>query len=359
MNFEFVLDENYLAFFILNKKMFNEINEINEIKNQLLSDNDLGYRKITEQILLDSSIYLNDEESKQLINEFINNEKFDEIYKAFNSATKEIFAIKVLTNKINLNSEEIENIKDILWNKYLSGYKRLFNISSYNPQYFFLDADVKNTINIFKDTKEYKQLYEETKIYLDSINNYWNKNKDFINNYLKKIIKEDFDLSPIVYISHPNTCVGYSFDNNKIAWGHYKGIKDPNYNLTYLVHEGLHCLIPYEKNDTKEICDVKHSIIELISDYELYSRLKNESTFEKGHSYLDAYKKIIYPYWLRYINLNNDEIETRIMKDKVDKNLINDIENIDISKMNINQFIDFCLEKCIKDNKYYIQDKSL
>ena len=137
--------------------------------------------------------------------------------------------------------------------------------------YFLLDNDVKKTIKILKETDEFKRIYKETELYLKGIKEFWENNQHSINQFLKRVLRIEFDLEIKVYISHPNTCVGYSFGNNNVAWGHYNGIDDSNYNLIYLVHEGLHCLMPFGKDETDIECYIKHTIIELISDYELYS----------------------------------------------------------------------------------------
>lgn len=345
MDFEFVLDENYLAFFILNTKMYNESKEMENIKNKLYLDNDLGYKKILEELLLDSSIYLKDNNIKLLIENFITTDKFKEIYKLHSNESKELVAIKILKNIININDSDLEELKDDLWYKYKDGYWKLLNMNAYNPSIFMLDEDVIKTINSFKETDEFKILYDETRVYYQKVKKDWEGNKSKINNYLKNILKMNINIRPIVYISHPNTYKGFSFDNNKIAWGHYKGLEDPNYNLTYLVHEGLHSLLPFDKEETEMQSNIKHTIIEFVSDYELYSWLKGESTLNEGHPYLNEYRKFIYPYWLMYIGLNSGQIKERLVKDSVNSNELRNIEQIDILNMNIQDFIQFCTEK--------------
>lgn len=348
MNFEFILDENYLAFFILYRKMHNESKEIEKIKNKLHLENELGYKKILEQELLDSSIYLKNENIKKLVNEFISTNKFKEIYNLYNGDSKEIVAIKILKGIININDSDLEELKDDLWYKYKDGYWKLLNMNAYNTSIFMLDEDVIKTIHSFKETDEFKNLYKETEVYYQKVKKDWEENKSKINNYLKNILKININIRPMVYISHPNTYEGFSFDNNKIAWGHYKGLEDPNYNLTYLVHEGLHSLLPFDKEETEIQSNIKHTIIEFVSDYELYSWLKGESTLNEGHPYLNEYRKFIYPYWLMYIGLNSGQIEERLKKDSVDLSELNNIKQTDTSNMDIYEFINFCIDEYLK-----------
>ena len=352
MDFDFVLDEDYLAYFILQRKMYEESEKITEFKKKKYLDNDLGYKKILEEELLDLSVYFKDEKIKNLINEFIATKKFNEIYKSYSNESKEIVAIKILKNIINDNSLELDKIKDELWNKYLDSYKYLLNIDSSQVTIFLLDKDIKKTIEDFKKTLEFKKLYEETSSYLHTIKKSWEENKATINNYLKRVLKIDFDIKPTVYISHPSTLEGHTlYSHKEIAWGHYLGLKDPNYNLTYLIHEGLHCLFPYDKTDTKEDCDIKHTVIELIADYELYSLLSGKSTLKEGHPYLDKYRKIIYPYWLKYIGLNDLEILKRLEKNAINYNKLNNTNDIDVTNMNIIEFMNFCLKICKIDKE--------
>ena len=355
MNFNFILDKDYLAYYILSTKMYNESIEISNIKDKLIKNNDLGYKKISEQELLDSSIYLEDDNIKKLIAEFIATDKFNQIYKIYNKDSKENIALKILKGFIQVDDENLEKLKDDLWGKYMESYRKLLNMGSYNPTIFLLDKDVMNTINYLKSTNEFQKLYKETELYINNVKKYWEENKDRINKYLKDILKVDIDINLNVYMSHPNCYEGYSFGENNVAWGHYKGIDDPNYNLTYLVHEGLHHLLPFGVNDNELVCYIKHSIIELASDYELYSLLKNESTLNHGHPYLEEYKKIIYPYWLRYIGLNDSQIEERLVKDSIGDDNYVQIEDINEANMDVYKFVNFLVKEW--DNIVYLSNK--
>ena len=71
MNISFVLDEDYLAFFILYKKMFNESKELEDIKAKLYSDYNLGYKKILGEEFLDASVYLDNSNIKEITKNFI------------------------------------------------------------------------------------------------------------------------------------------------------------------------------------------------------------------------------------------------------------------------------------------------
>jgi len=356
MDLEFVLDENYLAFFVLSRTMFNESNEVKNIKDNLFAKNTLGHKKILEEELLDLTIYLKEPKIRILINEFISTKKFEEIYQLHNNDSKEVIALKILKNIINYDDEELEKLKDELWFKFIDGYHTLLNMNSFNPNIFLEDKDVIAIIDELKSTSIFKKIYKETELYFLNVKTCWEKHKLGINDFLKRILKIKFDIKPVVYITHPNAYKGYSFDNNKIVWGHYNGINDLNYNLVYLVHEWLHCLLPFEKNESEINANIKHCVIELISDYELNSLLKGKSTLNEGHSYLDDYKKIVYPYWLKYIGLDENQINKRLEKDSVEFCKFSEINLIELSNMNIYEFINFCIEKyklSLNDEKHH------
>lgn len=345
MNFNFILDADFLAYQVLQRKMYNESKEMEDIRKKLSLNCKIGYKKIIGEEVFDPAVFIaNNSDVRKLIYELIGTKKFNKIYESYNGVSKEIIAIEILIGAIKEDTELTE-IKNDLWDKYMGAYKSIYNIKFSSISNILIDNDIRSIIQIFKNTEIFKKIYLETEVYLINVKKYWEENKKLINNFLKKVLKIDFVLNLNAYISHPNTYTGYSFGNDKIAWGHYLGIGDPSYNLTYLVHEGLHCLLLYEKDETNDECKIKHSIIELISDYELYSLLKGKSSLKEGHPYLSKYKNFIYPYWLKYIGLDNFEIIQRLKKDSVGSNIFDNEENNDISNLNIQQFIEFCTEK--------------
>jgi len=347
MNYNFILDEDYLAFLILCREMTNESKAIKNIKEVLSKD--IGFQKITGCEILDINIYLSDSKIKELINTFISSPKFNEIYKLYKNETKESVAIKLLI-KPNLDDEELNNIKNKLYILYMEAYDDLLRINEENPTYYLMDDDVKRIVQVFKGTAAFKELYEETQSYLEYLKANWEKNKEFVNDYLRRILKIKFDRNIPIYITHPNTGICCS-NGNSVIWGTYKDLQNPKHAITYLVHEGLHCLLPYHKEELPKEKNIKHTIIEFISDYELYSMLKGESTLIEGHLSLNEYKSYIYPYWLKYIGLNKEEIMRRLEKDSIPFNKLTEIENIDISNLNIVEFIEFC------NKKYYLKDQ--
>ena len=63
-------------------------------------------------------------------------------------------------------------------------------------------------------------------------------------------------------------------------------------------------------------------------------------------------KRWIYPYWLMYLGIPKDELLSRMMRDKIAFELDNYAYEKELVKMNLEEFIDFC----IRNQKYIIRD---
>lgn len=112
-----------------------------------------------------------------MIDNFILTDKFNEIYKSHDDESKYVVAIKILKNVIKIEDTEFENPKEDLWFKYMEGYRTLLNMNCYNPTHFLLDNDVKRTIEVLKESDEYKKIHDEAKLYLDNVKNCWENNQ--------------------------------------------------------------------------------------------------------------------------------------------------------------------------------------
>lgn len=117
---------------------------------------------------------------------------------------------------------------------------------------------------------------------------------------------------------------------------------DKNNNLLYQEQwkilnskiENYYKIFEYEFN-------IIHTIIELISDNELYTMLSNDSKYNLGHNNsnysLEEYKELLLPYWFEYLNLSHKEIKKRVSNyDNKKDNLLQEDD-----KLNIESFIIF------------------
>lgn len=200
-----------------------------------------------------------------------------------------------------------------------------------NNQFFYSDkmlsstslSSVKNKVkdNLYQEimkkitqTKEYKRYLVEREDYLVKVKKIWQENYNKIDEYLKKVLKKDYQKINInLYISNPHCNTGQTFFGDNLAvFGHEKGImqNDPNYELVYIVHESMHLLYPYKKYCGNSLEDypyaIVHLIIELVTDYNFAIELRGENY--RGHDYLDEYKNFLLPKFIEY--LNGDKYES-------------------------------------------------
>ncbi len=170
---------------------------------------------------------------------------------------------------------------------------------------------VRYEFDIIFKTKEFKRLEKETELYLKTIEQKWEKQKDDIFEFLEQITGLKIpNLKITVIIVHPKLGCGRSYSKIKtIVWGHHEDWK--NYSAVYLAHEILHLVFDYYKIPSDNI---GHSLIELISDNELriYLNQKGKYFIEKeksvGHDWLRSSEKRILPYWKKYLKQKNRNI---------------------------------------------------
>ena len=183
---------------------------------------------------------------------------------------------------------------NFLWNKYNCSYISLQkNMQSNNID-----------LNILKELKEqdfFIETLEKAKENLKRIEKNWGLNKEKINNILFKLMKTQFDLHTTCFVLSPELNGGHHLGNFSFIWGHEMGLKNPNYDLVYLVHESLHS---YFNSD-----DLSHAIIENIADIEL-SKLLDQTNICRydTHPFLQELHAKILPFWNLYLNHNKSEI---------------------------------------------------
>ena len=126
--------------------------------------------------------------------------------------------------------------------------------------------------------------------------------------------------------------------------------KDP---LEYLLKLNMALLI----NNTKKYEDIdekiKQSIIELAVLNEYASDLYERSCYLSGKPELMELKRLLYPYWLMYLDVPKDKLLSRMMRDKISFEVENYAYEKELKKMNIEEFIDFC----IRNKKYILRTK--
>ncbi len=269
---------------------------------------------------------------------------------------------------INSRDKNLENAKDIYEIQKLIAEGKDVKI----PQHLI------DKVREVEGSSEFQQLYKENLEYMDSIKEYYQGNREKIEGYLRTLGIDLNDLQLTSFISHPTFNAGQNMGGNIFFFGHSRGVEDKNYNIIYLIHESLHSFIPYNKystmrkayeemqvsgtwdsywnslsqeerdkynQDYSNEVNIIHSIIELTTDNELYTRLSGKTTYTEGHEDLANTKKTLYPYWFLYLGLNEDEVSKRIPLEHLNMEVYNNPKIIErIRKISsISEFIELCL----------------
>ena len=233
----------------------------------------------------------------------------------------------IIARKIISRNHMPVELADYLWGKYNEDYKIL--------QRDFLNSTINNSI--LKELKQhdcFKEEIEKAKQNLVRIKTNWEEKFAFINNYLKSMLRVDFDLNLTCYIVSPGLNSGINIGNNSFVWGHKKGIDDPNYDLVYLVHESLHSF--FDKDN------LNHTIIEKIADVELSKFLNKILSGYSTHKFTQEEHIKIFPFWNLYMRRTKKEIE----KEQKVFNIKYNIDKFEVYReklknLNIFEFIDF------------------
>jgi hypothetical protein len=209
----------------------------------------------------------------------------------------------------------------------------------YKDSYRALQADMRSQnidSQIIAEVQQqpfFEQTMQGAKENCERIMANWAKYEGQINQFLAKICKKEINLNATAYIVSPKLCMGRSIGQNSFVWGHFGGVKDKFYDLTYLVHESLHS---YFNNN-----NLTHAIIENIADIELAKFLKHsQKGYSTTHSFLQDEHAQIYPYWNLYLARSRSEI----LDDQKVTGMVYDLDEFEkyraeLQKMNIDQLV--------------------
>jgi len=154
-------------------------------------------------------------------------------------------------------------------------------------------------LNDLEKSRSYKRILKQAKNYLEFCKGQWGKNYPAASKCVEKTTGLRLNKTLTVYITHPSLHNGFYAGQNIIAWGHNENWS--NYTTVYLWHEVLHSY--FGKSD------IDHTIIELITDNELRSRLNNVKYPPlEGHKSLLPLKKKILPHWRKYLKSEKKDI---------------------------------------------------
>ena len=213
-------------------------------------------------------------------------------------------------------SDDIHKLKQKLWKNYKKEYSLVHKdkdeiLSSLED--FIPDDDL--IYNKIEESPSYKKAKQETSRYRHGILEAWDINRKKYTKELGSILKFNIKRGYKVCVVHPNLdVVEADFKSNIITIGKKIITRDKDNFLTYLVYKIVKNEISKLKTDEQDILDV---VTELVVVNELYTRVSKESKYQIGKKDLRDLKEKIYPYWLMYLGVKEDEFDKYMLRDNI------------------------------------------
>lgn len=244
-------------------------------------------------------------------------------------------------------SKEIDKFKKSLYIKYRKEYnycyKDRLEIIKYGKDYI---PDNDFLYNAVFESDLFKSLKKETNRHKLHILKLWDSSKNEFNNYVNDVLRITFPKKIKLYIIHPRLeVIEYVKEVNGVIWGSDKDKYDALTVMLLTVTKGVLKI----NHDYEEICK---SILELSIINEIGERLSHSHTYDLGDPILKVIKRQIYPFWLMYLGYTEKEtILNKMIEDKVGFDLDKYPLDKNMKKLNLQQFMDFC----IKNSKHILK----
>ena len=247
-------------------------------------------------------------------------------------------------------SEAVYKLKQKLWDTFKTEYNKTFNDRDeiITEKKDFIPND-ETIYNFFFESKDYQKIKKQVEKHKLELMKIWDKNKKVTEKLYSNIIRKKTNDYTFYVVSNELEIIDVPTEDTAVI-GISIDKKDP---LEYLLKLNMALLI----NNTKKYEDIdekiKQSIIELAVLNEYASDLYERSCYLSGTPELMELKRLLYPYWLMYLDVPKDKLSSRMMRDKISFEVENYAYEKELKKMNIEEFIDFC----IRNKKYIIRQK--
>lgn len=245
-------------------------------------------------------------------------------------------------------SDSVLRLKQKLWDTYRLQYDQ-----TYKDKEEIL-KDYKNFIpnddtiyNIVLDDKNYEKIKKQAEKYRQEIMKLWDKNKKETNALMTKIVRLDLPEYTFFTINKELAVVDHPLKGSMVIG---KTI-DPKAPMNIIYEILLSLLMNNIKKYQSEDNNFKKAIVELTVLNEYATRVNNKSCYLSGNPELLSLKRWLYPYWLMYLGIKKEEFPTFMMRDKVYFDAEKYAYEKELQKMNLEEFIDFC----IRNKKYIIR----
>lgn len=239
-------------------------------------------------------------------------------------------------------SDEINKLKMKLWTEYKKEYNNTFNDKEEifkDYQNFIPDDDL--IYNFIKEQKKYNKLKKEVEKYRNELLKVWDKNKKNITEILRKHIQKNIKPYEIFVVTKQLNLIDATIPNNETRGILVVGKDD---NLMNIILNMLLFILRKEIPLKNENDIVTKSIIELLVLNELPTQLTKKSYYISGNPALLDFKRKIYPYWLMFLGVKQEDFPEYMRRDKIAFNIDNYKYNKYLSRKDLHEFIDYIYE---------------
>ena len=243
-------------------------------------------------------------------------------------------------------SKEIDKFRKSLYTKYSKIYNFCYKDKSEIIKYgkdFIPDNDI--LYNEIFNSELYLSLKKETNRHKMHLIKLFNNDYKMIKKCIKEVLKLNLNDVYNVYVIHPRMEIIEYSNNNTVLWGSDKDKYDA---LTILILT----IVKGSINIDNEYKEINNAIIELAVINEIGKKLNRSDSYEIGDPTLKIIKRQLYPFWLMYLGYDTKEdILDRMIEDKIGFDIENYPIDKNMKKMNLEEFIRFC----IKNNKHILK----
>lgn len=220
-----------------------------------------------------------------------------------------------------------------------------FSNKPYRYKEIMQNKELGKSLECIFEFEEFEKVYEDTLRYKDKLEEQWEDYKDEVNKYFLECLRLDTKKDILANIINPYYRMGTNDMNNEVFFGHVNGIDNPVYNIVYLMHESMHCILPYKKEWNYSQRGICHSVIELATDNELRCRLEGKTdTYNNGHKDGLPQTNKLLPLWCAFLGKTSEEIEQLNKCKDIDFNMYRVLNRKKFRNMTFPEFMEYCIE---------------
>ena len=246
-------------------------------------------------------------------------------------------------------SESIYKLKQKLWDTYKVEYNE-----TYKDKEAIL-KDIKNFIpnndtiyNFLLANKNYERIRKQVEKYRLDIMKLWDKNKRMTNLLIKNVIRKELPDYTFFVVNKELNILDHSVTGSMIIGKEIDSKNQLSILYEILMHIVMDNIKYYEAEDKR----IKRAIVELAVLNEYPTMIDKKSHYLSGNPELLSMKRWLYPYWLMYLGVPQDEFFSYMMRDKLSFEIDKYAYEKELKKMDIEEFIGFC----IRNKRYIIRE---